>query len=273
MKILVVYFSPTSNTKKIAAGIIQAFTENGAQVDEKDITSLSDRSAPLDLSQYDAVSFGFPIYVSRAPAIIREWLRTLDGGRKRSSTFFTYGGMTNHPAHRSTRAILEGQNFEVVSSAEFLGMHTFNRVGWEAMEGRPDQSDLDTAKEYAVKTMKRFSGEDEDRPADFPKGRADDNALDQMEVGWKATIPQFPSRMGEDCSMCMDCENLCPSGAIDAEKGEADKDKCILCLRCVDICPEEVLQFCDLSKMFDAMLGRQGKTKEEIAGKKSKLFF
>ncbi len=273
MKILVVYFSPTTNTKKIATGIIKAFTENGAQVDEKDITSLSGRRRPLDFTQYDAVSFGFPIYISRAPAIMREWLGTLDGGGKKSSTFFTYGGITNHPAHRSTRAILEGQKFEVVSSAEFLGMHTFNRAGWEAMEGRPDQSDLDIAKEYAVKTMKRFSGEDKDRPAEFPKGRADDSALDKMEVSWKTTIPQFPSRMGEDCSMCMDCEDLCPSGAIDAEKGEADRDKCILCLRCVDTCPDEVMKFCDQSKMFNNMLGRLGTTKEEIAGKRSKLFF
>ena len=273
MKILVAYFSPTSNTKTIATRIIKAFAENGAQVDEKDITSFSDRNGPLDFSQYDAVSFGFPIYVSRAPTIMREWLRTLDGGGIKASTFFTYGGMNNHPAHRSTRAILEGQNFQVVSSAEFLGVHTFNRVGWEAMEGRPDQSDLDTAKEYAVRTMKRFSGEDEDRPAEFPKGKADDNALDQMETGWMASIPQFPARRGDNCSLCMDCENLCPSGAINAETGEADRDKCILCLRCVDGCPDEVLEFCDQSQMFDAMLGMLSTTKEEIAEKQSKLFF
>ncbi len=273
MKILVTYFSPTSNTKTIATAIIKAFTESGIQVVEKDITSFSDRSGPIDFSQYDAVSFGFPIYVSRAPAIMREWLKTLDGGGIKASTFFTYGGITNHPAHRSTRAILEGQNFEVVSSAEFLGMHTYNRVGWEAMVGRPDQSDLDTAKEYAVKTMKRFSGEDEDRPAEFPKGRADDDALDQIEINWKNTNPQVPSRMGEECSMCMACENHCPSGAIDAKKGEADKDNCILCLRCVDRCPDEILKYCDQSKMFDDMLVRLGTTKEEIARKKSKMFF
>ena len=273
MKLLVAYFSPTSNTKVIAAGIIKAFTENGAQVDEKDITALSDRCGPLDLSQYDAVCFGFPIYISRAPAIMREWLRTLDGGGMKASTFFTYGGMTNHPAHRSTRAILEGRDFEVVSSAEFLGEHTFNLVGWEAMEGRPDQSDLDTAREYATGTMKRFSGEDEIRPSEFPKGKADENALDQMETGWMASIPQFPARRGDNCSLCMDCENLCPSGAINAETGEADRDKCILCLRCVDGCPDEVLKFCDQSKMFEYMLERQGTTKEEIAEKRSALFF
>ena len=273
MKILVVYFSPTSNTKKIATYIVKAFTENGAQVDEKDITSPTDRSVPLDFSQYDAVSFGFPIYINRAPAIVREWLRTLDGGGKKSSTFFTYGGMGNHPAHRSTRAILERRKFEVVSSAEFLGKHTFNLVGWEAMEERPNRSDLETAREYAFRTMKRFSGEDKECPAEFPKGRADDNALDQIEVDWKASLPQFPSRMGEDCSMCMACENLCPSGAIDADKGEVEKDKCILCLRCVGSCTDQALKFCDLSKMFDDLLGGMGTTKEEIALKKSQLFF
>jgi putative NADPH-quinone reductase/NAD-dependent dihydropyrimidine dehydrogenase PreA subunit len=273
MKILVTYFSPTSNTKKIANKIVKAFTESGAQVDEKDITSFSDRSGPMELSTYDAVVFGFPIYVNRAPAIMRQWLKSLDGGGKKCSTFFTYGGINSHPAHRSTRSILEGQNFELVSSADFPGAHTFNRAGWEAMSGRPDDSDFNIAKEYAQKTIMRFSGEDEGRPGEFPEGAGDDKTLDQMEIGMKTMIPQFPSRMGEDCSMCLDCENLCPSDAMDAKTGEADKEKCILCLRCVDICPDEILKFSDLAPLFKSVLERVKQTKEGLLEKKSKLYF
>jgi hypothetical protein len=44
--------------------------------------------------------------------------------------FFTYGGFGVHPTHYSTRQILKEQNFIVVSSAEFLGAHTFNLGGW-----------------------------------------------------------------------------------------------------------------------------------------------
>ena len=50
--------------------------------------------------------------------------------------FFTYGGFGVHPAHHATREILEERHFRVVSSAEFLGAHTFNRAGWEAMVDR-----------------------------------------------------------------------------------------------------------------------------------------
>ncbi len=273
MKLLVTYFSATGNTKKMAQVIGKAFSQSGAEVDEKDITSLADRKDPIDLAPYDAVVFGFPVYVNRAPAIMREWLKSLDGAGKKCSTFFTYGGVNAHPAHHSTRNILEAQNFELVSSAEFPGVHTFNRAGFEAMVGRPDDPDFETAKEYAEKTMKRFSGDDSGLPGEFPKGVADEKMLDQMEQGMKKMVPQFPSRLGEDCSMCEECEDLCPSGAMDAETGECDKDKCILCLRCVDICPDEVLKFCDLSPMWKTVLEKVGKTKEELAQKKSILYF
>ncbi|UUX91193.1 hypothetical protein [Methanoplanus endosymbiosus] len=74
--------------------------------------------------------------------------------------FFTYGGFKIHPAHQSTRQILNRQNFSVVASAEFPGAHTFNAGGWKAMENRPDSSDLKVAEEYAEAVLKRFTGED-----------------------------------------------------------------------------------------------------------------
>ena len=44
------------------------------------------------------------------------------------------------------------QHFRVVSSAEFLGAHTFNLGGWKALEERPDERDVAVAKEYVEKT-------------------------------------------------------------------------------------------------------------------------
>ena len=60
-----------------------------------------------------------------------------------------------------TRQILEEQNFIVVSSAEFLGAHTYNLGGHKAMEGHPDAIDLKMAKEFAQAAYKRFTGEDD----------------------------------------------------------------------------------------------------------------
>ena len=92
---------------------------------------------------------------------MREWLRTLNGQGKKCSMFFTYGGFGVHPTHYSTRQMLEEQHFHVVSSAEFLGAHTFNLGGWKAMKGRPDERDVAVAQECVERTYKRFTDEDE----------------------------------------------------------------------------------------------------------------
>ncbi len=272
MDILIAYFSSTGNTRKMAEAVSEAFSDLGAKVTARDVTSFKDREENLDLSGHDAVVFGFPIFVNRAPAIMREWLGTLEGGGRKCSTFFTYGGVNSHPAHRSTRAILEGKGFDLVSSAEFLGEHTYNRAGWEAMVGRPDESDLEVAREYAAKTLARFKGEDRGRPGEFPEGKSDDKTLDQIEKGMRASVPQLPSRMGADCGMCMDCQDLCPTSAMDAQKGEAARDKCILCLRCLAVCPENALKFADMSAFWKSILAQRGETRESLAQKKSRLY-
>ncbi len=161
MKVLILYFSATGNTAKMAAVIEERLTEAGGKVTMSNITSYTNRQEKLDLSPYDAIVFGSPVHSRRAPRVVREWLRTIDGQGKKCAMFFTYGGFGVHPAHYSTREILEGQHFRVVSSAAFLGMHTFNLGGWKAMEGRPDERDFDIAKAYVERTYKRFSDEDE----------------------------------------------------------------------------------------------------------------
>jgi menaquinone-dependent protoporphyrinogen IX oxidase len=129
MKVLITYFSATGNTAKIAKVIEEKFKEKGASVTMADITSLRVRQRKIDFEPYQAVVFGAPIHARRAPRVFRDWLKTLDGQGKKSSMFFTYGGFGVHPTHYSTREILKEQNFIVVSSAEFLGAHTFNIGG------------------------------------------------------------------------------------------------------------------------------------------------
>ncbi len=271
MKVLVAYFSASGATARLAEVISGAMSEQGPEVETMDITPFDARQR-FSLQGFDAVVFGFPVYANRAPRVMREWLSTLDGEGRRCATFFTYGGIEVHPAHLSTREILESRGFKLVSSAEFLARHTFNIAGWEALEDRPDRSDFDVAKEFAEKNLERLKETDPPVPGEFPAGK-DYETLDQTEAGMKLVVKQFPSRQGEDCSMCMECEEQCPTRAICAETGEADTDKCILCLRCVYICPDEVLSVSDMSPLFHAVLSKNNESKESLSRKESRTYF
>jgi ferredoxin/flavodoxin len=272
MKLLLCYFSATGNTSKVAKVIGDEFRRLGAEVEEKDITPQSERSKKIDLEAYQAFVIGAPIHSWRAPRVVREWLRTLDGLGKKCSMFFTYGGFQVPPTHASTKQILEEQGFVVVSSAEFLGAHTFNLGGWRAMQGRPDESDFEVAKEYAQATQKRFIGEDSGTLGEMEKTLYTDEQLDSIETFRFNVLTQLPTRQGEECSMCMICEESCPTGAMNAETGEAEQGKCIACLACFAKCPEDALKINDMSDNWAFKLEMEKITEESIKEKKSKTY-
>ena len=273
MKILLVYFSATENTEKVAEVIKGQFVELGADVDLVDITSYSDRQKETDFRDYQAFVFGMPIHSMRTPRIVRQWFETLYGQDRKCSTFFTYGGFGVHPAHYSTREILEKQGFLLVSSAEFLGKHTFNLGGWSALKDRPDHSDFDLARKYAKRTYMRFTGEDGGVVEKLEKTEYTEKQLEEFENFRFMAVSQLPTRGGEGCSMCMRCEELCPTQAMDAMKGEADREKCIVCLRCVYICPERALKINDARALWPIKLQMEGETEDTLNNKKGKLYF
>ncbi len=222
MNIAVIYFSATGNTAKIAKTISENLkSHEDVNIEEIDITTYSSRDKEIKLDNYGGIFFGFPIYALRAPKLLRDWLNTLsDGKNKMASAFFTYGGVKVGIAHHNIKQILEEKDFQVVSTGEFLGKHTSNLAGWTLMSDRPNQEDLNIAKEYAEKTLKRFMGKDVGR-VKFDTPEMTEKQVDKMEDSAnKRRIP--PSRQGEECTQCKTCEENCPTHAMDAESGEAN---------------------------------------------------
>ena len=272
LKIALIYFSATGNTKKIADTIGNCLENQDISVTKIDITSHESRKEQISLSKYDAVIFGFPIYSLRAPRVCRQWLETLDGDGKKCSVFFTFGGFGKDPAHYFIKELLDKRSFTLVSTAEFLAVHTFNRCGWQAAEGRPNQADFEAAEEYAQKTLRRFTGEDLNVICDFDKPMYPSEQLDMAEKFRFQLITQLPSRESQNCSMCMLCEKLCPTNAMDAEKGIADPACCIACFRCIANCPDGVLHTNDISGTWGNKLQMHNTTKEEIDQMESKIY-
>ena len=140
------------------------------------------------------------------------------------------------------------------------------------MVNRPDESDFAVARDYALKTYRRFTGEDAGAVGDFERTQETEEVLDAIEEFRFHVVTQLPSRLGEDCCMCMLCEESCPTRAMDAERGEADRGRCITCLRCVAECPEEVLRVNDLSQIWPVQLVMEKETEETLAGKASRIY-
>ena len=272
MNILLACFSATENTARIARALQGRLEELGAHVDPLDVTTPDGRRTPPDMNAYDAAVFGSPIHYMRAPRVVRQWLAGVKGRGKPCALFFTYGGFQVHPAHAASAEIVRGSGFDLVASAEFPARHTYNLLGWRAMADRPGEAEIETAREYADLILARFSGRDPDRVGELPQGPHSREKLDEMEVFVPSRFPSRPGRDQEDCQMCMLCEELCPTGAMDAETGRADAESCMVCLRCVQVCPDEVVTFLDLSDLFAMKMDMDRETPESLRRKQSRIY-
>ena len=54
-----------------------------------------------------------------------------------------------------------------------------------------------------------------------------------------------PIHVGDDCSECRQCEDVCPADAISVKdkKGTIDYERCIRCFCCQEVCPENAIRF------------------------------
>lgn len=253
LNIGLVYFSATDVTRSYARVIKTTLEEKGCPVKMIDVTPVSARQAAPPLPIADAYIFGFPVYSDFAPQVINTWLPTLEGAGKRCATFFTYGGRTSGYAHFHTKKLLEEAGFCVQFSAEFLGRHSFNVAGWQALTERPNDQDFAIAREFAALACERLA-RDLPTPFSLQKPFAYNKSLKL-----KASTPppterraNQPQRSTETCSMCRRCASECPSGAFDADSGLSDPALCISCMRCVYICPDKVIKVDDRMRDFYA---------------------
>ena len=270
----IIYFSTTGMTKLFVDKVSNIIHNKGYQAKEINITSHKSREKKISFDEFDVVIFGFPIYGRQAPKPAREWLKTIKVEKKRCAMFFTYGGVMRGDIHNSTKKLLEESGFEVIASAEFLAKHTFSIAkGWELLENYPRIEDFDVAKEYTIKLLDKFN-EEKIEPITFklaednlakPKPLKKDDSREQLTI-------EKPSRKDQDCSMCRDCEELCSTGAFNADTGEADKDKCIWCMHCIAICPDEVIEINDLTEYFKFFKERLALTDELLNSRKSQYF-
>ncbi len=269
MNVAIIYFSPTGSTARIAKEVHDTLKETAVDVEEHDITSYSDRQKIIDLKNYNAIVFGFPIYYWRAPRVIRNWLKSIKGEGKKCATFFTYGGVNIGAAHYNMKTILNQQDFFLVASAEFICSHTYNLAGWDIFKNRPNHEDYEIAREFALKILQKFTTNAPEVEITNPDIK--EEQLDTMETAMKRAT-STPFRDVEHCSMCRTCETSCPVHAMNAEKGKPNRKLCIRCLRCLANCPDKVITIDDMSARFQYIKKITHLNDEKLRTLKSKIY-
>jgi flavodoxin len=166
MKVLVTYYSETGNTEKVAQAIYE-----GVGKAEKDILPIQETG---HAEKYDLVFCGFPVHASSVPHKVEPFLKSIPQG-KRVAIFATHGSLRRGQLATAAfdYAVSLLSKTKVIGTfgsrgkvkpdlLEVLGKKPEHRAWAEEARGaaaHPDEADLEDAKEFAKKVMKKaFSG-------------------------------------------------------------------------------------------------------------------
>jgi flavodoxin/NAD-dependent dihydropyrimidine dehydrogenase PreA subunit len=266
VKSIVVYYSQSGNTRKIAKAIQAGM---GRVIKESDIAALKEIS-PKDLVKYDLIGLGSPVWGYKETPNMTAFINDIAGVKgKHAFPFCTHGtqpsGFMQHmiPALKRKGLIVVGFN-------DWYG-GCINQVLPKPYftDGHPDDIDLkeaeDFGREMAERSQRIYSGETGLIPKlptikeldEIYCGRPPKETKEFNRINNEA-IKQKKINM-EKCVNCGLCAANCPMNSIDFSGATpVFKSNCFGCFYCEQICPEGAIEidFEQYTVMHDKMLRR-----------------
>lgn len=240
MKVLIICFSQTGNTHKVAEHIQKGINE---AADACELISLSDVNIE-SFSQYDLIGLGFPVFYYKEPFNISDFIEGLPIMKnKQWFVFCSHGSVLGTTLISATKR-LEKKGITVIGSHHTYSDATLPFYPYPTVTtGHPDEQDLEEAFEFGKSIAKCSIA--------AAKGNTDCIKIPEpVTVDWAseqaATLTRdfmdkaFPrlSINPDTCIQCGDCQDACPVDGIDIESEPPHiQNPCIYCWNCAKICP------------------------------------
>jgi flavodoxin/ferredoxin len=243
-KSLIAYFSQGGTTAKVAESIATGLRREGYQVD---LHNIKEKPQP-DISGYDLLGIGSPVYFFCPPFIVTDYLKSLPALGGLPAFTFVLHGTYRFDTGKSIRRILaskgaqEAGYFHCHGADFFLG---YIKQGYLFSPDHPTPEELARAEDFGSQVAghvagKPFSLVEEDRPPTlvYRLQRLSLNRLFAEQI-----YSRFIKVDKEKCDSCGLCMKMCPRANI-----SEDKDgypvwgrNCILCLTCEMKCPKDAI--------------------------------
>lgn len=246
MKGLVVYYSATGNTKKVAEAIHRGMS----RVIDADLASVKEID-PARADEYDLIGVGSPIWFFRETANVRLFMYQMPRLDGKLGFVFCSHGTAPLGIFRSMVPFLRRKGLSIIGWNDWYGSvyQVLHAPKPYFTDGHPDEIDLDEAEQFgremAERAQKIAAGERDLIPA-IPKGPDAYLPFQSHPIGepFPGANPKRVISL-EKCTYpeCTTCEDCCPVGAIDfSEDPPVFRDTCYNCSLCNRLCPHGAIE-------------------------------
>lgn len=226
-----ILFSPTGTTRSTLEAVVQGM--EAQEIVISDMTFFKQAKAPQPLKEGVAV-IGVPVYAGRVPAQVTDWLRANVTGAGRPVVLVAvYGNRAFEDALLELRDLTTELGFRPVAAAAFIGEHSFSTADKPIAPGRPDDQDLEKAREFGRVVREKLS--------EIELGEEPGELRVTGNIPYRKGVqpgPVAPETVAQTCILCGVCAEVCPAGVISVgETVETDKMGCLRCCACTRACP------------------------------------
>lgn len=246
-RIVLFYFSGTGNTWWVSQQLIDTLIANQIEARAISIESINPEEVDLQIANADIVGFGYPIYGSDLPQIMKDFINQLSPVEAKPTLVYCTQWLWSGDGARVGAGFLKTKGFDIKWGEHFLMPNniclpiplipfTNNKTHMQGQLRRARRR-VDRFADAIMNGKRMLRG--------FSRFAQVLGALQRVPV--RTVFPTMRDSIGFDetrCTKCKLCAQRCPAGNIQVEEGRLLTLRiCILCLRCYNFCPVSAVTF------------------------------
>lgn len=242
-KVLIATFSQTGSTIKIADQIAKGLNSSNFDVTHLKIT----QDARPDLTEYDIIGIGTPVYFFRPPFIVMDFIKNLGSLENKSSFVFILHGTNQGSCGNIIRKELSRKGSKDLGYFRSYGPDYwigYIKRGALFSPNSPTDQELHSADEFGKTISARFIDKSQEAEA-YDSSTHFMYELEQMFVArpFAKTIYFKTFYADKACDKCGICIKKCPIDNIhEAKDGKLTwNNNCMLCATCELSCPRDAI--------------------------------